>query len=256
MSIIEALVLGIVQGLTEFIPVSSSGHLLLLHDVFNTTKGSLAFDVALHVGTLVALLVHFRRDIKKLLFNLLSKNADGRLARLLLLATIPAGLAGLLLAGFLEAHARATLVVACTLGIFGLVMLAAERFAGSKPSQEISTKQGMAVGFAQVLALIPGVSRSGATITAGMFMGLARKQATSFAFLLGVPIIAGSAAGVLLQNTERMVIDATLLVGMTAAFASGLFAIKLMLKTIEKLGLKPFAYYRLALALLVIVFGT
>lgn len=254
MSIFEALILGIVQGLTEFIPVSSSGHLLLTHEIFGSLNDSLAFDVALHVGTLLALLLFFRRDILKLSSSIVSKTAEGRLVRLLLLATIPAGVAGLLLADFIDDHVRNVLVVAVSMGLFGLVMLISDGFAAKKPVSEISTKQGLIVGLVQTLALVPGVSRSGATMTAGLFAGLERKQAARFSFLLAIPIIAGSALGILMKNNDALDFGAPLVVGMLAAFASGLFAIKFMLNVIARWGLKPFAYYRMLLAVLTIVF--
>jgi undecaprenyl-diphosphatase len=132
-------------------------------------------------------------------------------------------------------------------------MLFVDRRSIKDNPNEVTTKQGMFVGSAQVLALIPGVSRSGATMTAGIFFGLDRKQAAKFSFLLAVPIIAGSALGILFKDGDSLIVGNELLVGMVAAFASGLFAIKFMLGIIAKVGLRPFAYYRIALALIVFV---
>lgn len=253
MSIFEALVLGLVQGLTEFIPVSSSGHLLLAHELFGTTDSTLAFDVALHIGTLLALFIFFRKDLWLLLRNVLAKNKEGSLARLLLFATLPAAFAGLIFSGFIDDNLRTPLVVAITLMVVGLIMLIVDNKVTPENKKEVTTKQGMTVGFAQILALIPGVSRSGATITAGIYAGLDRKQATRFSFLLAVPIIAGSALGILLKDGDTLTMGAELLVGMFAAFISGMFAIRFMLKFIGRVGLKPFAYYRFALALIVFI---
>lgn len=255
MSIFEALILGLVQGLTEFIPVSSSGHLILTHELFGSAENSLAFDVALHVGTLGALLLVFYKDVLVLAKNVLSNNKQGRLARLLLLATLPAAFAGLLFGDLIDEHARIPLVVAGTLAVVGILMLISERYASSSVPEDKtpSTKQGLTIGFAQALALVPGVSRSGATMTAGFFMGMGRKQAVRFSFLLSIPIIAGSALGILLKDSGGVSFNLPLLVGMVTALLSGFFAIKFMLNIIEKVGLKPFAYYRIILAFFTIV---
>jgi undecaprenyl-diphosphatase len=254
MSIIEAIVLGLVQGLTEFIPVSSSGHLLLVRELFGTQDGSLAFDVALHVGTLLALFIYFRKDLWELLRNISAKNSEGRLARLLVVATIPAAIAGLLFGDFIDEKLRSTVVVGITLGVIGVIMLIVDRKASHLGEKEVTTKRGMVIGFAQIAALIPGVSRSGATMTAGIFVGLNRKQAARFSFLMAVPIIAGSATGILLKDGSDLVLGAELAVGMLTAFVSGLIAIKFLMKVIAKVGLKPFAYYRIALAIIVLLF--
>lgn len=255
MSIFEAIILGLVQGLTEFIPVSSSGHLLIVHDIFGSTENTLAFDVALHVGTLLALIAFFRKDLYKLLINIFNKNEEGKLARLLLIATIPAGLAGLFFSGFIDDNLRSPLVVVFTLSIAGLIMLVVDKISKSNKIEKVSTKQGITIGFIQVLALIPGVSRSGATMTAGLAVGLDRVTAARFSFLLAVPIIAGSAFGMLIKGSESTgVNNLHLFAGMLAAFLSGMLAIKFMLSVIKKIGLAPFAYYRFAVALLVLIF--
>ena len=254
MSLIEALTLGLLQGLTEFIPVSSSGHLLLAHELFGTSENTLSFDVALHVGTLLALLVYFRNDLWTLLKNINQKNEQGRLARLLLLATIPAAAVGLLFGDFIDEQLRSASVVALSLAAVGVLMLIVDRNVNKLDASEVSKKQAVSVGFAQILALIPGVSRSGITITAGIFMGLSRKQAARFSFLLAVPIIAGSALGILLKDGGELSVNTELILGMTTAFISGLLAIKFLLGVIGKVGLKPFAYYRIALAGIVLLF--
>lgn len=253
MSIIESIILGIIQGLTEFIPVSSSGHLLITHEIFGSNGSTLAFDVALHVGTLLALLLFFRKDLIDLLKNLGAKNKQGALARLLIAATIPAAIAGLLFSGYIDDNLRTPLVVVITLASVGVLMLIVDRLATMKPNKEVNTKQGMSVGFAQAIALIPGVSRSGITITTGMFMGLSRLQAARFSFLLAIPIIAGSAAGVFLKESDGLTTgNWQLFIGAFVAFISGLLAIRFLLNVISKVGLKPFAIYRLILAAVVL----
>jgi undecaprenyl-diphosphatase len=254
MSIFDALVLGLVQGLTEFIPVSSSGHLVIFHEILGTNNDSLAFDVALHVGTLIALLIYFRKDVWQLVKNLHLKNKDGRLARLLLISTIPAAVAGFFFGDIIDENLRSPMVVVITLTVVGIVMLLAERIAQPKEEKEVTIKQGMSVGFAQVLALVPGVSRSGVTMTAGRLVGMGRVQAARFSFLLAIPIIAGSALGVAVtENSAFEQMGLEVVVGMIASFVSGLLAIKFLLKVIGSVGLAPFAYYRFALAFIVLL---
>jgi undecaprenyl-diphosphatase len=254
MSIFEALILGLIQGFTEFIPVSSSGHLLLAQEIFGSEESSLAFDVVLHVGTLAALLIYFHKEVFSLVKNVFKKSKDGALARLILLATIPAAAAGLLFADFIDENLRSPLVVVITLSSVGVLMLVVEKYAVRKEPNDISKKQGLSVGFAQTLALIPGVSRSGITITTGMLAGMGRVQAARFSFLLAIPIIAGSAFGVLLRDGDSLSFDGALIIGMLASFVSGIIAIKFLLSIIGHYGLKPFAYYRIILALIVLVF--
>lgn len=255
MSLLESVVLGLIQGLTEFIPVSSSGHLLLLHELFGTSEDTLALDVALHVGTLLALIVYFWKDILSLLKNLFSKNSEGQLARLLILATIPAGLAGILFSGYIDDNLRSPEIVAFTLALVALLMLYVDSKTEDKKDLEITSKQGIVVGFMQAAALVPGVSRSGITITTGMFMGLSRSRAARFSFLLAIPIVAGSALGVAIKYDSNVAVgNSELAIGVITAFISGLVAIKFLLGVISKVGLKPFAYYRLALAALVLIF--
>lgn len=257
MSIFDALFLGLIQGLTEFIPVSSSGHLLLAHELLGSNgDNALAFDVALHVGTLLALIVFFHRDILELLVNVTKQNKEGRLARLLIIATIPGVLFGLLLGDYVEEKFRAAVPTAIALGLVAILMLVVDRKVkrDHQKEEEITTKQGIIVGFAQVLALIPGVSRSGITMTAGILSGLKREQAARFSFLLAMPIIAGSALGVMLKGFDVSAVGITpLAIGMITAFISGMLAIRFLLNVIAKVGLAPFAYYRIALAVIVLL---
>lgn len=260
MTVLQALILGIVQGLTEFIPVSSSGHLVLLHQALGVTENGLAFDVALHSGTLMALLIYFYKDIFELAKSVFIKSDKTRLAWLLAFATLPAVVAGLFLEGLAESKFRSSILVAINLIVVALFMLAAERYAkhykDKTKLEATSTKQALGVGTAQALAIVPGVSRSGATITTGLFLGMDRVAATRFSFLLGVPIIFGAIVKVFLSDG---VIDSVkgeagiFAVGVIAAFASGLFAIQFMLKYLAKHTLDVFAYYRIGLGVLVIL---
>lgn len=248
MSVFEIIVLGLLQGLTEFIPVSSSGHLVIAHELFGDAENTLSFDVALHVGTLLALVIFFWRDIARLVTNVFNKTKDGKLARLIILATIPAALAGFLLEDVIDNNLRRLEVVAVTLVVVGLLMLLAEKYA-KKRSLELDSKKALGIGVAQAVALIPGVSRSGASITAGMFAGLDRAAAARFSFLLAIPITAGSALGVLVKNKD--VVSGSfgeLVLGAAIAFISGLFAIKFLMSYLARHSLAVFAWYRFALA--------
>jgi len=201
--------LGIVQGLTEFIPVSSSGHLILVSEFLNLENSSLTFDVALHGGTLIALFVVFWRDLIKLIKALFIKAPETQLAWLIIVATIPAAIVGFLLEDTAQGSFRSSKLVAVNLIIVAILMLLVERYAKNKKLEgninKIQNKQGIFVGFAQALAVVPGVSRSGVTITAGLFAGIDRVVATRFSFLLGIPIIFGAVLKVLMANSESSV---------------------------------------------------
>lgn len=260
MSILQALILGLIQGLTEFIPVSSSGHLVLLHQAMGITDGGLAFDVALHVGTLLALVIFFYKDIFNLALSLFKKTAQTRLAWLLALATVPAVIAGVLLEGAAESAFRSAKLVSINLFIGALIMIWAEHYYQKRKAHtklgDVKKSQALIAGAAQAAAVVPGISRSGATITAGIFSGLDRVSATRFSFLLAIPITAGAIGKVLLKssslteiNNERVLFA----VGITSALISGLLAIKYLLKYLNKHSLAVFAYYRIALGVLVLL---
>lgn len=256
MGIFEALVLGIVQGLTEFIPVSSSGHLILAHELFGTTESTLLFDVSLHIGTLLALVIFFWSDLLKLARNSLSKNSEGNLARIIIFATIPAALIGFLLSDWIDSTLRKPLTVAVTMIIMGILMLLVEKYSAKKRDiKSVSMSDGLYVGFSQALALIPGVSRSGATITAGMARGLTRADAARFSFLMAVPITLGAIAGSLIgaESGELGGQTSVFLIGIGASLISGFIAIRFLLKFLSSNSLSVFAYYRIALALIVFV---
>ena len=263
MSIIQAIILGLLQGLTEFIPVSSSGHLVLAHHALGISETGLAFDVALHLGTLGALVAYFWQDIWQYLPALFRKNGKTRLAWLLVAATVPAAVVGFLLESEAESQFRSVRLVSFMMLLWGCVMLFAEyvyrRQQKHTHLKDTSNSQAMIMGFAQALAIVPGVSRSGSTITAGLFAGLDRVSATRFSFLLGIPITAGAVArtfsrGDVLQQFQSE--QTAVIVGVVAALLSGLFAIRFMLRYLSRHGLQLFAYYRIALgAALLLVFS-
>ncbi len=254
MSIIEAIVLGLVQGLTEFIPVSSSGHLIIAHELFGTTDSTLVFDVALHIGTLLALMIFFWKDILGLMKNVFAKNTQGKLSRIIIVGTIPAGLIGYLFSDWIDDNLRKPITVVITMIIMGLLMLAVEKYSSKKRTvSSVTMQDGVKIGFAQALALIPGVSRSGATITAGMIQGLKRADSARLSFLMAIPITAGAIAGSLLGAEQGELSGQTNIfaIGILMALVSGLFAIRFLLRFLSNNSLSVFAYYRIALAVIV-----
>ena len=251
--------LAVLQGATEFLPISSSGHLLLPSFLFGWTDQGLTFDVAVHIGTLFAVLIYFRSDLLRLVLalykSLLKKehSTDSRLAWMLLAATIPAGLTGLMLSSQVEQYARSLMLIAATSIGFGLLLLAADR-SGSKQLTlaEINWKTAMLIGFAQVLALLPGTSRSGVTMTAALFCNLDRAAAARFSFLLAIPIIAASGLlrGVELIEAGTASIEWTVLLYAVAVSAAVAYScIHFFLRLIEKIGFLPFVIYRVLLGI-------
>lgn len=257
---LQALVLGILQGLTEFLPISSSGHLLLLPWLAGWQPMGLTFDVMLHVGTLAAVLVYFRRDWKQVAIQAFRKElslneSDSMTPRwqVLAVATLPALLLGGLFAGVVDEHLRGPLLVGVNLGLFGLLLGGAD-LKGSRTGtmQEIGYCQALWIGLAQSLALMPGVSRSGVTITAALLLGLRRWEAARFSFLMATPIIALAAAKSafdLWSGSGGANLQALpLLAGMGAAAISGWLCIRFFLNYLRSGTLLPFVVYRLILA--------
>lgn len=240
--------------------MSSSGHLVVMHDVLGAPTGGLTFDVALHIGTLLALVLYFFKDIRLLSLGLFKKTPESRLVRMLLLATFPAGVAGFFLQSAAETSFRSSRIVAVNLMVFGVVMILAERYAikfkNKTIVEKVTPQQALLMGMAQAFAIIPGISRSGSTITSGLFAGLDRVAATRFSFLLAIPITFGAILKVLLSQTALTMIgeQATVFIaGISAAFLSGLFAIRFLLAYLAKHSLAAFAYYRMALGLLILI---
>lgn len=261
--------LALVQGLTEFLPVSSSAHLILVPSLLGWPDQGLAFDVAVHLGTLIAVVAYFRRDIAALVPALLGSlgelrspsafSPDARLAWGVIVGTIPAGLVGLAFRGVIETSLRSPLVIATTTVVFALVLWWADRRARlTRDEHSLGWGDFLFVGCAQALALVPGTSRSGITITAGLLLGLTREAAARYSFLLSIPIIVLSGLGVtrdLLESVDP--VDWTALgLGTAIASVSAFLCIHLFLAFINRIGMLPFVLYRLALgALLFAVFA-
>jgi undecaprenyl-diphosphatase len=258
----QAVVLGVVQGLTEFLPVSSSAHLILARALlgWDAAELGLAFDVACHLGTLGAVVAYFRADLLEVaaavpaLFRTPVWPAEGagRRLRLIAVGTLPVVVVGVLLAGAIEDTLRTPWVTVVTLTAVAVLFLLVERSGRAMRGEEaITPATALAIGAAQAAALVPGVSRSGATITAGMFSGVRREAAARFSFLLGVPAILAAAAheGLHLVQAGMPAEQAWLfLIGMGASGVVGYLTIKYFLKYLVTHTLAPFAWYRIALA--------
>ncbi len=243
---IQAIILGIIQGLGEFLPISSSGHLIAIPKLFGWESFGQTFDVALHFGTLVALIIYFFDDIKN---TLVSKN--WHLIKNLAIASIPAALIGFLWKDSIEDHLYNIPTIALALSLGGLAMIWADRNACEEKSiQDITSKDSLLLGLSQALALIPGVSRSGATMTAGLLLGLSREAAARYSFFMATIIVAGASALKIFDVGElpARLLGPTLAGTITAGIV-GYLCISLFMKWISKIGLIPFAVYRIVLAL-------
>jgi undecaprenyl-diphosphatase len=267
MPILHAIVLGITQGLSEFLPISSSGHLRLVPWLLQwndfTDKESLekTFDVALHLGTLLALLAYFRDDIWRLARAGLRRGAlatqDGKLAWLLLLSTLPAGITGGLFSDAIERNTNAIWLIATMLIVFGLVLGWADQRAGARTIEQVGIREAVWMGAGQALALQPGVSRSGVTMTAGRFAGLGRDGAARFAFLMSVPVTAGA----LVFKGAKMMGDggipdgfaAPFLWGIVASGLTGVVAVWGTLRIIRTSSFRPFVIYRVVAGIAVLL---
>ena len=242
---LEDIVLGLVQGLTEFLPISSSGHLVIVPAALGWEEPPLGLTVLLHLGTLLALFVYFRQELIGLALGLLGRGPDPRLARrmvgFLVIGTIPAVIAGLALGGFFEdAYARP--YESCVeLVITGFMLLAVERLGERAARAELDAPRSAGIGAAQALAILPGISRSGATIGAGLWFGIPREEATRFSFLLAIPAIFG--AGVLDLAQGELDLSGSALVGFVAAAISSYLTIAFLLRFVRTHSLRVFAGY-------------
>ena len=261
MTTLQIIILAIVQGLTEFLPISSSGHLVLVPYLFSWTDQGLAFDVAVHFGSLAAVCIFFRKDIASLItggVKLLGGNIEAPESRMALgiaLGTVPAALAGLLFASWIEDNLRDPKVIVVTLAFYGILMALADRFGRREKSMtDFGIKEAIVVGCAQALALIPGTSRSGVTITAARFLGFERHDAARFSFLLSAPVIL-LAAGykfVELLSSGVAVEWGQLGLGAVVSCVVAYLSIEFFMRVVTRIGLAPFAIYRLILAAIIL----
>ena len=252
---LQAVWLAIIQGLSEFLPISSSAHLILPSEVLGWPDQGLAFDVAVHVGSLMAVMIYFRKDIVSLTQAWLDSvfvrrhSPESRLAWYIVLGTVPAGLTGLILGGLIELHLRSMAVIAFTTIFFGLLLAWADiRGRGQRDLNQFTWKSALFVGAAQALALIPGTSRSGITITAALALGFDRESAARFSFLLAIPVIilSGGLKGLELINSAT--VDWSIIaIGTLLSAVTAYLCIKLFLKVIQQIGMMPFVVYRMLL---------
>lgn len=259
--VLSFLFLGVVEGLTEFIPVSSSGHLILVREFWGFMDGGLSADAVLQLAAVLALVVYFWKDILGLVYTALAwvtgrttEATERNMLLAIIVGTVPAIIAGLYLESLMETTFRSAHLVAYALIVGSAVMLSAEYWA-SREVRSLTWWRGFVVGLFQCLALVPGMSRSGMTIAGGMFLGLTREQAARFGFLLSIPILAGSGLKKLYELYSVGFIDTAgvpLLVGFVAAFVSGLLAVHLLLLIVRKTPLTVFVVYRVALAVLIL----
>ncbi|OAN19032.1 undecaprenyl-diphosphatase [Photobacterium jeanii] len=256
MSHFEAFVLALIQGLTEFLPISSSAHLILPSQVFGWADQGLAFDVAVHVGTLAAVILYFRKEVVALLTAWVAsifkghRSAESKLAWMIVLATIPACIFGLLMKDFIELYLRSAWVIACTTIIFGLLLWWVDKRATQQSNEyQADWKQSLFIGLAQAAAMIPGTSRSGATMTAALHLGFTREAAARFSFLMSIPIIllAGSYLSLKLVTSGQAIDFGGLGIGLAVSFVSAYACIHVFLKLVTRLGMLPFVIYRLLL---------
>ncbi|MGD0661754.1 MAG: undecaprenyl-diphosphate phosphatase [Syntrophorhabdales bacterium] len=258
MTLLQAVVYGLVQGLGEFLPISSSAHLVLVPWFFGWTDPGLTFDVALHVGTLVAVIAYFWRDWCRLIVRGFTEawSPEGRLFWYLVIATIPGGIGGFLLEKKAEDAFRAPLLIAVLLMVMGLVLYAADHWGTKKRGlKTITLGTSLSIGISQVLAVIPGVSRSGITITTGLATGLTREAAARFSFLLSTPIILGAAmVKVPHLLAHPRLITGDFVAGIVVSCITGFASIGFFLRYIQTRSLLPFVVYRVALGVLVIIF--
>ncbi len=269
MSLLEAIVLGIAQGLTEFLPISSTAHLRIIPAFAGWEDPGAAFTAVTQLGTMAAVLLYFRHDLARIgrawLRSLRDPAArrelDARLGWYIVLGTIPIGIFGLAFKDQIETGARDLYVIGTALIALGFVLLAAERVARhDRPLEKITTRDGIVIGFAQALALIPGVSRSGATLTAGLFMGLDRTSAARFSFLLSIPAVVLSGAvefGSILSGEEGEHVGlGALAVATLLAFVAGYASIAFLLRFLANHSTIVFVIYRVALGALVLVLAS
>lgn len=264
METIDIIFLAIIQGLTEFLPISSSAHLILPSQLLNWHDQGQAFDVAVHVGTLLAVMGYYRKELTNMIIawshSLGGKftqqpltpeqHFEGKLAWWIIFASIPLGLFGLLGSDFIETHLRSALVIAATTLLFGVLLGFADIKAKQNNSLEsIGLKGALLIGLAQALALIPGTSRSGITMTIGLMLGLSRVNAARFSFLLSIPAIAmaGSYLTLKLVTSTQAVDWQSIALGASLSFVSAYACIHYFLILVEKLGMMPFVIYRLVL---------
>ena len=266
MKIIQVIILGIIQGIAEFLPISSSAHLIIFRDIFGigefiTGEFEMSFDIALHFGTLLAILVYFFKDFFKMIkdgFTKGVKTTDGKILWYIVVATIPAAIFGVLFEDKIDELVRSNYVLICgCLALMGIIIyLCDKKNKQTKTFKEMKLKDAIIIGFSQVCALIPGFSRSGTTIAAARCLKMNREDAAKFSFYLSAPVVAGAVAIKVLKGEMLSLITfnpAIFIIGVLISFISGLLCIKFLLKYIKSHDYNIFMWYRLGIALLSLI---
>lgn len=258
MEYIIQIIYGAVQGITEFLPISSSGHLVILHKILPLGTGNeLAFDVFLHLASLLAVLIIFYPDLKRIFFGFFqgigksSANKEVKLALNIVISTLPAAFLGLFFNDVIEQYFRSVYVVVAMLILIGVYMLIAERKPGKSNLDMINWKTALFIGLTQAVALIPGTSRSGITIATAIIIGLQRREAVRYSFLISIPVIFGACVLKIANIDPSEIVK--YLPAFISTFVFAFIAIKWLLSYTKNKGLKPFSYYRFALAMLLML---
>lgn len=262
MNLLHIVVLAVVQGITEFLPISSSAHLILVPLVLGWPDQGLALDVAVHVGTLFAVMLYFWRDVRALAVGCVGilsgrRDGDARLVILLVIATIPVVVVGMLIDGHLT-DIRNIKVIGWTTLVFGILLYVADRFGGiDRGLGDLRIPAAVMIGIAQAMALVPGVSRSGVTMTAGRALGLSRPDAARFALLMSIPtlIAAGVFEGYVVLQQEDAILTGSVLTAIALSFATALATIALMMAWLRRATFAPFIIYRIILGVVLLAFG-
>jgi len=255
MTVLHAFILGLVQGITEILPISSSAHLVIIPWLFKWHYQGLAFDISLHFGTALAFTAYFFKDWIDLLKAAFTKTKTDKksLFWYILIATVPAAVAGLLLEKYAETVFRAPVVMAIGLLVFAVLLWLADHFGKrALPLERIGFSAALTIGLAQILALIPGVSRSGVTITAGLFKGFTREAAARFSFLIATPIMV-AAAGLNFLKLRPGDLNMVFFTGVVTSAVSGFVAIRLLLNYVKRSSMNVFVFYRIALAIFILL---
>lgn len=250
---LQDIILGLVQGLTEFLPISSSGHLVIVPAVLGWDEPSLTFDILLHLGTLAAVVVYFRHELLGMVLGILGRGLNPALARrmalYLVIGTVPAGILGLAFGDLFERLFQSPLYTCGELVATAVILLATERFGERARRREVDTQVALTMGLAQAAAISPGISRSGATIGAGLWLGLSREEATRFSFLLSIPAIAGAGlVGAADVASGELEMTASVVAGVIASAISGYLSIGGLLRYVRTRSLDIFAGYLLVVA--------
>ena len=251
---LEAVVWGVVQGVTEFLPVSSSGHLRVIPDLFGLEPPDLSTSAVLHLGTLGAVVAYYRRDVVWVVSGLRSDPVARRMAAMVVVATIPAGIVGLLFGSAVERFQESAPAVGTALLATGAILLLSRLASGgSRKSEDLTARDAVVIGLGQALALLPGISRSGMVITAGMARGLSPEESGRFGFIIAIPAILGAGLREFLDLGAVSIVSVDLVVGTVVAGVCGYWAIRLLIDRLTRHSLTPFAAYCLGIGLVTLI---